>query len=98
MSPPRRTSPPRPASLLLALLLAWLPGTAGAAEVWAESILDQASALRDASAKVPSGARILGSQCSDVALPGLSFRYRCIVRFEPRTSDAPQATPPAAKP
>ena len=84
---------------LLALLLAVLPNAARAGEVWAESFIDQASALRDASAKVPAGARVLGSDCSEVALPGLSYRYRCVVRFQPAGGDtasptnAPATTP-----
>ncbi|MFM7268158.1 MAG: hypothetical protein ACKOZT_06170 [Cyanobium sp.] len=79
---------------LLALLLS-VPAAARADEVWAESIIDQASALRDATAKVPAGAQVLSSDCSDVALPGLSFRYRCSVRFQP--TDAGRAIP-ATKP
>ncbi len=79
---------------LLALLLS-IPTAARAGEVWAESIIDQASALRDASAKVPTGARVLGSDCSDVALPGLTFRYRCSVRFQPAD---PGTAVPATKP
>jgi hypothetical protein len=77
--------------------LAW-PGPAGAEEVWAESILDQASALRDASEKVPAGARILSSSCRDVALRGLSFRYRCSVRYEPAPASTATPAPGAAHP
>jgi hypothetical protein len=69
-------------------------GAARADEVTAESIIDQASALRDASSRVPSGAQVLGSDCSDIALPGLSFRYRCSVRYDP----APPRPNPAAGP
>jgi hypothetical protein len=91
------------AALLSSLVAPWAwPGPAGAAEVWAESILDQASALRDAREKVPAGARELSSSCRDVALRGLSFRYRCSVRFEPApaspASPASTAKPPATAP
>ena len=73
-------------------------GALKAAEVTAESIIDQASALRDASSRVPAGARVLSSDCSDIALPGLSFRYRCSVRYDPApprpgTAPAPGGTP-----
>jgi len=91
---------PRHRSLgaLLSLLVIGALAPVQAAEVTAESIIDQASALRDASSRVPSKARILGSQCSEVALPGLSFRYRCSVNYEPAPA-APQApTGPAANP
>lgn len=86
----------RPFAPLVAALLLSLPAAARAEEVWAESIIDQASALRDASAKLPAGARVLSSQCSDVALPGLSYRYRCSVRFQPAATAG--ETPPAASP
>jgi|GEM_PF-3427461 hypothetical protein len=66
-----------------------------AAEVTAESIIDQASALRAASSLVPAGARVLGSDCHTIALSGLSFRYRCSVRFDPAQPSAP-ARPVAA--
>ena len=82
------------ASHTIAVLLPLLLISAGAvkaAEVTAESIIDQASALRDASSRVPAGARVLGSDCSDIALPGLSFRYRCSVRYDP--ASAPDRTP-----
>ena len=69
-------------------------GALKAAEVTAESIMDQASALRDASSRVPAGAHVLGSDCSDIALPGLSFRYRCSVRYDP--APARPATAPAS--
>jgi len=89
------------ASLTIAVLLTLLligAGAVKAAEVTAESIIDQASALRDASSRVPAGARVLGSDCSDIALPGLSFRYRCSVRYDPApprpgTAPAPGGTP-----
>ena len=68
-------------------------GAMKAAEVTAESIIDQASALRDASSRVPAGAHVLGSDCSDIALPGLSFRYRCSVRYDPGPAK-PGTTPP----
>jgi len=68
-------------------------GAMKAAEVTAESIIDQASALRDASSRVPAGAHVLGSDCSDIALPGLSFRYRCSVRYDPVPAK-PGTTPP----
>jgi hypothetical protein len=88
-------------AVLLPLLLPLLLIRAGAlkaAEVTAESIIDQASALRDASSRVPAGARVLSSDCSDIALPGLSFRYRCSVRYDPApprpgTAPAPGGTP-----
>ncbi len=84
-------------AVLLSLLLIGA-GAVKAAEVTAESIIDQASALRDASSRVPAGARVLGSDCSDIALPGLSFRYRCSVRYDPApprsgTAPAPGGTP-----
>jgi len=84
-------------ALLLPLLL-FGAGAVKAAEVTAESIIDQASALRDASSRVPAGSRVLGSDCSDIALPGLSFRYRCSVRYDPApprpgTAPAPGGTP-----
>jgi hypothetical protein len=84
-------------ALLLPLLLLIGSGAVKAAEVTAESIIDQASALRDASSRVPAGARVLSSDCSDVALPGLSFRYRCSVRYDPapprpNTAPAPAGT------
>ena len=84
-------------AVLLPLLLI-RAGALKAAEVTAESIIDQASALRDASSRVPAGARVLGSDCSDIALPGLSFRYRCSVRYDPApprpgTTPAPGGTP-----
>ena len=84
-------------ALLLPLLLVGV-GAVKAAEVTAESIIDQASALRDASSRVPTGAHVLGSDCSDIALPGLSFRYRCSVRYDPApprpgTAPAPGGTP-----
>ncbi|MEB3183439.1 MAG: hypothetical protein VKN15_03505 [Cyanobacteriota bacterium] len=87
---PRRSCPRPLLSIvpLLTLLALSLPAPARANEVWAESIIDQASALRDASAKVPSGAKVLSSSCSEVALPGLSYRYRCSVRFEPRSASS----------
>ena len=49
-------------------------------------------------AKLPAGARVLSSDCSDIALPGLSFRYRCSVRYDPApprpgTAPAPGGTP-----
>lgn len=89
-----------PLAGLLALQLSSTTA-ARADEVWAESVIDQSSALREASAKVPAGARVLGSQCSDVALPGLSYRYRCLVRFQPAgaaaapAGDAQPSRPPA---
>jgi hypothetical protein len=95
--PPRLSSRHRRALVLgvllsgLVALLGW-PAPAGAEEVWAESMLDRASALRDASEKVPAGARILSSRCSEVALRGLSFRYRCNVRFE-RAPSSPASAP-----
>jgi hypothetical protein len=84
-------------AVLLPLLLIGA-GALEAAEVTAESIIDQASALRDASSRVPAGARVLSSDCSDIALPGLSFRYRCSVRYDPApprpgTAPAPGGTP-----
>jgi len=90
----------------IAVLLPLLPllligaGALKAAEVTAESIIDQASALRDASSRVPAGARVLSSDCSDIALPGLSFRYRCSVRYDPATPRPVPARrrPPAALP
>jgi len=87
----------RPLTLapLIALMLLSLPAAARADEAWAESVLDQASALRDASAKVPAGARVLSSDCTDVALPGLTYRYRCSVRYQRATPAAPA---PATKP
>jgi hypothetical protein len=91
-------------AVLMPLLL-FGSGAVKAAEVTAESIIDQASALRDASSRVPAGAQVLGSDCSDIALPGLSFRYRCSVRYNPATarpSTAPAqpgtAPPPARTP
>ena len=78
------------AALLPLLLIG--TGAAKAAEVTAESIIDQASALRDASSRVPAGAHVLGSDCSDIALPGLSFRYRCSVRYDPAPAK-PGTTP-----
>ena len=81
---------------LLALLLALGPAAVRADEVWAESVIDQASALRDASSKVPAGAQVQGSECSDVALPGLSYRYRCLVRYTPAQAGAAQ--PASGKP
>jgi len=81
----------RTVAVLLPLLLIGA-GAAKAAEVTAESIIDQASALRDASSRVPAGAQVLGSDCSDIALPGLSFRYRCSVRYNPAPS-RPGTTP-----
>ena len=84
-------------AVLVTLLLIGA-GAVKAAEVTAESIIDQASALRDASSRVPAGARVLSSDCSDIALPGLSFRYRCSVRYDPApprpgTAPAPGGTP-----
>jgi len=79
------------AALLPLLLIG--AGAVKAAEVTAESIIDQASALRDASSWVPAGARVLGSDCSDIALPGLSFRYRCSVRYDPAPAPATGGTP-----
>jgi len=81
----RRIQASRTFAVLLPLLLIGA-GAAKAAEVTAESIIDQASALRDASSRVPAGAQVLGSDCSDIALPGLSFRYRCSVRYNPAPS------------
>lgn len=75
-----------PIAPLLTLLLLFQPIAARADEVWAESIIDQATALKQASAKLPAGARVLSSECTEVALPGLSFRYRCSVRYSPATS------------
>ena len=89
------------ASNTIAVLLPLLLISAGAvkaAEVTAESIIDQASALRDASSRVPAGARVLGSDCSDVALPGLSFRYRCSVRYDPAPAQPGTAPPPDRTP
>ena len=74
---------------LLSLLVMGAAAPVQAAEVMAESTIDQASARRDASSKVPAKARILSSHCSEVALPGLSFRYRCSVQYEPAPA-APQ--------
>jgi hypothetical protein len=85
-------------AVLLPLLLPLLLIRAGAlkaAEVTAESIIDQASALRDASSRVPAGARVLSSDCSDIALPGLSFRYRCSVRYDPAPPRPGTAPAPA---
>lgn len=106
MGPIRLIKPTWPVAGLLALQLAAIPAGARADEVWAESVIDQGSALRDASAKVPAGAHVLGSQCSDVALPGLSYRYRCTVRFDPpgaapsqpAASGKPGLTPPGTLP
>jgi hypothetical protein len=86
--------------MLLTGLVALLgrPAPAGAEEVWAESVLDQASALRDATEKVPAGARILSSRCNEVALRGLSFRYRCSVRFERAPSSPASPQPPTPAP
>ena len=84
-------------AVLLPLLLIGT-GAVKAAEVTAESIIDQASALRDASSRVPAGARVLGSDCSDVALPGLSFRYRCSVRYDPAPAQPGTAPPPDRTP
>jgi hypothetical protein len=36
---------------------------------------------------------VLGSDCSDIALPGLSFRYRCSVRYDPAPAPATGGTP-----
>ena len=80
------------AALLPLLLIG--TGAAKAAEVTAESIIDQASALRDASSRVPAGAHVLGSDCSDIALPGLSFRYRCSVRYDPAPAKPGTTQPP----
>jgi len=76
---------------LLALLLLAAASPAKADEVTAESMIDQASALRDASSRVPKGAHIQGSDCTEIALPGLSFRYRCSVRFTPASPVDPKA-------
>jgi hypothetical protein len=84
-------------AVLLPLLLIGA-GALEAAEVTAESIIDQASALRDASSRVPAGARVLGSDCSDIALPGLSFRYRCSVRYDPAPPRPGTATAPGGTP
>ena len=81
--------------MLLPLLLIGA-GAVKAAEVTAESIIDQASALRDASSRVPAGAHVLGSECSDIALPGVSCHYRCSGRYEPappRPGTAPAPGP-----
>jgi hypothetical protein len=89
------------ASHIIAVLLPLLligAGAVKAAEVTAESIIDQASALRDASSRVPAGARVLGSDCSDIALPGLSFRYRCSVRYDPAPPRPGPATAPGGTP
>lgn len=83
---------------LIATLLLSSPAPAKADEVTAESIIDQASALRAASARVPSGARIQGSDCTEIALPGLSFRYRCSVRFTPPAAESPTPNAGVAKP
>ena len=76
---------------LLVLLLLVAASPVRADEVTAESMIDQASALRDASSRVPAGARIQGSDCSEIALPGLSFRYRCSVRYTPASPVNPLA-------
>lgn len=68
-------------SLALIGAVALLPARAG--EVTVESIIDQSTALREASEQVPAGNRIMSTECSQVALPGLSYRYRCSVRFIP---------------
>jgi hypothetical protein len=93
------------ATYTIAVLLPLLLIGAGAlkaaevtAEVTAESIIDQASALRDASSRVPAGARVLSSDCSDIALPGLSFRYRCSVRYDPATPRPGTAPAPGGTP
>jgi len=87
-----------PLTPLLTLLALILPAPVRANEVWAESVIDQASALRDATAKVPSGAQVLSSTCNDVALPGLTYRYRCSVRFQPRSASTGGAPASAAAP
>jgi hypothetical protein len=39
---------------------------------------------------------VLGSDCSDIALPGLSFRYRCSVRYDPGPAKPGTTPPPGA--
>jgi len=97
MLPPRFRSL-QPGWGLLAVLLLAAPATVRAEEVTAESIIDQASALRDASSRVPAGAQVLGSSCNDIALPGLSFRYRCSVNFTPAPVRPAAPSRPAAQP
>jgi hypothetical protein len=80
---------------LLALLLLAPASAVKADEVTAESIIDKASALRGALSRVPANAQVQSSDCTEIALPGLSFRYRCSVRFTPAAA-APQA--PASGP
>ncbi|CAK6696367.1 hypothetical protein VB734_13165 [Synechococcus sp. BA-124 BA4] len=70
------------------LLLGALPVRAGS--VTADSIIDQESALQEATGQVPEGATVTGSRCQQIVMPGDSFRYRCSVEFT--------TTPPAAKP
>jgi hypothetical protein len=74
--------------LTAALLLGALPVSAGS--VTADSIIDQDSALQEATSQVPEGATVTGSRCQQIVLPGNSFRYRCSVEFS--------TTPPAATP
>jgi hypothetical protein len=97
MVPPRFRTPQAAWGLLAPLLLA-APATVQAEEVTAESIIDQASALRDASSRLPAGAQVLGSSCTDVALPGLSFRFRCSVRYTPAPERPAAPARPAAQP
>ena len=97
MLPPRFRSP-QPGGGLLAVLLLAAPATVRAEEVTAESIIDQASALRDASSRVPAGAKVLSSSCNDIALPGLSFRYRCSVNYTPAPERPAAPGRPAAQP
>jgi hypothetical protein len=89
---------PKAAWGFLALLLLTAPATVRAEEVTAESIIDQASALRDASSRVPASAQVQGSSCTDVALPGLSFRFRCSVRYTPAPERPAAPARPAAQP
>lgn len=83
---------------LLALGMLAAAAPVRAEEVTAESIIDQASALRDASSRVPIGAQVLGSSCTDVALPGLSFRFRCSVKYTPAPERPAAPSQPAAQP
>lgn len=83
---------------LLALGMLAAAAPVRAEEVTAESIIDQASALRDASSRVPIGAQVLGSSCTDVALPGLSFRFRCSVKYTPAPVRPAAPSQPAARP
>jgi hypothetical protein len=70
------------------LLLGALPAAAGS--ISADSIIDQDSALQEATQQVPQGATVTGSRCQQIVMPGDSFRYRCSVEY----STSPPATTP----